>query len=567
MIKNFGKLKQWTGERLGQAKATNQTEDFQQMEHDTDAKKAGFDKVFEAADAFQHHLAKKKPSPEDGKTKCPPLEALANCWLQYAATFSDDAVLGATMINVAHGELQISHLHDEYAASMRDQYVNLLQHGVHAYKDYGTLKKKLESRRLDYDAKLARLQKSKKEKPEWEQEMQAAKMKYEETEYDLIQKMVALQEYEADQCQALQQFVDAQLTYHQQSLEVLQQVSQQLGSNGGAPSGLGATNGYRVGAGPRPITRSSTLSSQSSNEDTPPARYRPMANGNGTAAGRQPSVDSLHQHHPKVVRAGSFSSAVMDDAASVNSASSRVAPSTPPIRRRSSAGLVRKQQKAVYDFQGETADELSFQVGDVITVIDTVDEGWWIGEMDALGTKKRGIFPVVYTAPMAPTAAAPPMPATRPVLTSNSSSTTTMTNTGNGYPVIATYIQEEPHDMDDDPYASADSPFTDRAAPPTSAAAPPSFNYLRGTTTPPASAVNSPAATRRTAPAPPIARSNTARSYSSSTRTPPPPPPSRGASTNATMAAVGPCHDCGCDDFTANVFKKGQCNNCFHKHE
>ncbi|OMJ18738.1 Meiotically up-regulated gene protein [Smittium culicis] len=30
--------------------------------------------------------------------------------------------------------------------------------------------------------------------------------------------------------------------------------------------------------------------------------------------------------------------------------------------------------------------------------------------------------------------------------------------------------------------------------------------------------------------------------------------------------SFGPCSNCGCDDYEPNVFKKGSCNNCFHKH-
>jgi chromosome segregation ATPase len=53
-------------------------------------------------------------------------------------------------------------------------------------KEYQTLQKKLQSRRQDYDAKLAKVQKAKKEKPEWEEEMQAAKAKYEETRENVL---------------------------------------------------------------------------------------------------------------------------------------------------------------------------------------------------------------------------------------------------------------------------------------------------------------------------------------------------------------------------------------------
>ena len=74
--------------------------------------------------------------------------------------------------------------------------MNILSTGHLEYKEYDSLRKKLTSRRLDYDSKLNRLNKAKKEKPELEQEMQAARMKYEDTEHDLIQKMAYLQEFE-----------------------------------------------------------------------------------------------------------------------------------------------------------------------------------------------------------------------------------------------------------------------------------------------------------------------------------------------------------------------------------
>ncbi len=53
-------------------------------------------------------------------------------------------------------------------------------------KEYVALQKKLQSRRQDYDTKLAKVQKAKKEKPEWEEEMQAAKAKYEETRENVL---------------------------------------------------------------------------------------------------------------------------------------------------------------------------------------------------------------------------------------------------------------------------------------------------------------------------------------------------------------------------------------------
>lgn len=103
---------------------------------------------------------------------------------------------GAALTSFGQAESKIAMLQDDFANVLKENYMATLEGALQEYKEYQSLKKKLESRRLDYDAKLSRLQKAKKEKPELEQEMQAAKIKYEETEYDLIQKMVYLQEYE-----------------------------------------------------------------------------------------------------------------------------------------------------------------------------------------------------------------------------------------------------------------------------------------------------------------------------------------------------------------------------------
>lgn len=53
------------------------------------------------------------------------------------------------------------------------------------------------SRRTDYDNKLAKVQKAKKEKPEWEEEMQAAKAKYEETRENVLTLMNTISDTQA----------------------------------------------------------------------------------------------------------------------------------------------------------------------------------------------------------------------------------------------------------------------------------------------------------------------------------------------------------------------------------
>lgn len=101
-----------------------------------------------------------------------------------------------TCVQFGLAQSKVAAYQEEFADMMKAEYMEKLDQGLQHYKEYQALRKKLESRRLDYDAKLSRLQKSKKEKPELEQEMQAAKLKYEDSEYDVVQKMATLQEFE-----------------------------------------------------------------------------------------------------------------------------------------------------------------------------------------------------------------------------------------------------------------------------------------------------------------------------------------------------------------------------------
>ncbi|XP_065453883.1 SH3 domain-containing protein 19 isoform X12 [Chrysemys picta bellii] len=54
-----------------------------------------------------------------------------------------------------------------------------------------------------------------------------------------------------------------------------------------------------------------------------------------------------------------------------------------------SPGCRKGKAKALYDFQGENEDELSFKAGDMITELEPVDEDWMSGEVQG----KSGIFP------------------------------------------------------------------------------------------------------------------------------------------------------------------------------
>uniref|UniRef100_A0A8C8VDZ3 SH3 domain containing 19 n=1 Tax=Pelusios castaneus TaxID=367368 RepID=A0A8C8VDZ3_9SAUR len=66
-----------------------------------------------------------------------------------------------------------------------------------------------------------------------------------------------------------------------------------------------------------------------------------------------------------------------------------VQPCSAGVKTSQSLGWKKGKAKALYNFQGENEDELSFKAGDMITELESVDEDWMSGEVQG----KSGIFP------------------------------------------------------------------------------------------------------------------------------------------------------------------------------
>lgn len=71
--------------------------------------------------------------------------------------------------------------------------------------------------------------------------------------------------------------------------------------------------------------------------------------------------------------------------------------------------------KAVYEYTSEEPDDLSFPVGQVITITEEIDADWYEGEYtDVTGTKKSGIFPNNFVEKYEPEVPSRPSRPTRP---------------------------------------------------------------------------------------------------------------------------------------------------------
>ncbi|CAO3638904.1 unnamed protein product [Cunninghamella blakesleeana] len=327
MIKNIVRFKQWAGEKFGQNQSTSTSEEFQILQQDTEKHHQHLEQVYKAAEHVSHCMNKNISKLETGHNRTP-FGLFGEILVSHSHNFDCDSAPYVLMNSFGLSECQLSDLEIDLATKMKEDYISFLSEFCHSFKEYQSLSRKLESKRLDYDAKCSQLQRVKKEKPDIEREVRAAKIKYEETKYKVAEQMEYLQESELEHCKKLRILLNDQLSYHKQATKVLESLCNKLDG---------------------PLTNDVALVKSQSKLSTQPT--------NNTAT------------------------------------SSIIEENAPPKEKR----------RAIYEHIQNHADELTFYPGDIITVINRVDEGWWLGKItDSGGNVSRGIFPVNYTKPYHP---------------------------------------------------------------------------------------------------------------------------------------------------------------------
>ena len=311
-------------------------------------------------------------------------------------------------------------------------------------------------------------------------------------------------------------------------------------------------------------------------------------------------------------------------ASRISLASDSVSASPPTMRRTHTtpAHVDAQWVKALYDFTGSAADELTFHAGDIIEVKKEVSADWWIGETEG----HSGLFPATYCEEYVPTPqTAVPPPRTIPPPPGGRSRSGTGRSMPSPSPVQAPLMPVDPsHGFasgsemesygypDGEHHATASlslttqppSSYKSPAPPPARKAAPPPPPPSRrtqssGNLTSAGVAVSS----YLSPPQPAFARGKPASDSSPEgspfagseededeeifggrhdTAVAPAEPFNLGAAVGGLNHGLGgvhinqapggredvrECAACGCQDFTQNVFKpKGTCSTCFHQH-
>ncbi|KAG0363930.1 hypothetical protein BC939DRAFT_457816 [Gamsiella multidivaricata] len=619
MIKNIGKFKQWTGEKMGKGPKARMDEDFHSLTSETEAKRVALEKLSETSHAYLKAISKRVEG--DDKHKGLAIETFGMSMSAQSYTVREGSQYRGALQRMGDAHQNIGAAQLELISRFNSSYLDSLEKSQAQMKEYQALQRKLLSRRQDYDAKLAKVQKAKKEKPEWEEEMQASKAKYEETRENVLNLMYTINESQDDNLISLKSYYDAQLAYARKMVEILEAIPENtfMTSPNGSRLSLYAGNGTAKKLSGKdsqePEDERSNLSDDQSSTQSIPNGRHPFDRTPSTADLRR---SNMSQHlNPELSRSMSHltpnaaQTRKNSSGGSIRSNGLMASPAVP------SRGRTQKQVRALYTFDATGEGELSIQKGDIIRIVEEIDEGWWEGELvDTNGVRHTGMFPSNYCEEVM----------------SDSGSTHRQGSIHSNSSDPGRYMDEDEaayYERETEPtihYAEPEEetvppvPVTRRAPPPPVRQASHMIPASNG------SATNGHAnGTARATPpqARPVSTlSPMNRTSTLGTRMPPPPPPTRRAAVesmrhsavfsnsstpavspplvsagpsppptavpstpstasmmgyipkdyfsnqalNPAEADMGPCRECQCTDFSANVFKRGSCNNCFHIH-
>ncbi|KAI5783784.1 hypothetical protein FPQ18DRAFT_298566 [Pyronema domesticum] len=225
MNKKLDRFKQWAGERMGGEAKTSTSDEFKSLEMEMNLRHDGMDKLHSTMNTYVKSMSKRKEG--DDKEKMLPVDVLAQAMIAHGGEFEQDSLFGACLIMMGQANEKIARVQDSYVTASTECWLESLERSLAQMKEYQAARRKLESRRLAYDATLSKMQKQKKEDFRIEEELRAQRIKYEESSDDVYRRMGEIQDSEAESMADLGAFLDAELEYYDRCRDVLMSLRRQ----------------------------------------------------------------------------------------------------------------------------------------------------------------------------------------------------------------------------------------------------------------------------------------------------------------------------------------------------
>ncbi|KAH8652082.1 hypothetical protein BX600DRAFT_386758 [Xylariales sp. PMI_506] len=239
--KKLDRAVQWAGEKMGQEARTNMSDEFRMLETEMALRYDGMERLHKSMNIYTKSLSRRCEAYDD-KDKNLPISFLGRTMISHGEDFDQDSEFGNCLLAMGQGNERVAGLQETYVAHATSYWLESLERSLAMMKEYQSARKKLENRRLAYDASTTKIQKAKREDFRLEDELRTAKAKYEESSEDVMRRMQDIKEAEAESVQDLTNFLDAELEYHERCAEELRRVRQvwpaaSSGGGGGARRG------------------------------------------------------------------------------------------------------------------------------------------------------------------------------------------------------------------------------------------------------------------------------------------------------------------------------------------
>ncbi|XP_037741757.1 endophilin-A2 isoform X1 [Chelonia mydas] len=358
--KQFYKASQLVSEKVGGAEGTKLNDDFKEMEKKVDVtSKAVTEVLTRTTEYLQPNPASRAKltmlntmSKIRGQVKNPGYPQseglLGESMIRYGKELGDESNFGDALLDAGEAMKRLAEVKDSLDIEVKQNFIDPLQNLCD--KDLKEIQhhlKKLEGRRLDFDYKKKRQGKIPDE------ELRQALEKFEESKEIAETSMHNLLETDIEQVSQLSALVDAQVDYHRQAVQILDELAEKL------------------------KRRMKEASSR------PKREYKPKPRETYDFGDADQSN-------------GGFSCNPTPKVSAASSSFRSDKPSRTPSR--SISHLDQPCCKALYDFEPENDGELGFREGDIITLTNQIDENWYEGMING----QSGFFPLNYVEVLVP---------------------------------------------------------------------------------------------------------------------------------------------------------------------
>ncbi|KAI0977298.1 BAR-domain-containing protein [Xylaria arbuscula] len=250
--KKIDRAFQWAGEKMGQEAKITHSDDFRQLETEMALRYDGMDRLQKSGNTYIKSLSRRGETFED-KEKGLPVSYLGRTMIAHGEDFEADSEFGNCLIAMGRSNERIAGLQEGYVAHATSYWLEGLERSLAMMKEYQSARKKLENRRLTYEASVTKMQKAKREDFRLEDELRTSKAKYEESSEDVYRRMMDIKEAEADSVRDLGNFLDSELDYYERCAEELRRVKQDW--MGSQTQGLSGSRSSEFGSVRRPTNR------------------------------------------------------------------------------------------------------------------------------------------------------------------------------------------------------------------------------------------------------------------------------------------------------------------------